>query len=347
MTKRRCILVHKGLATFTQGDIDLLRETHEVVVLANRFPSGAMSLLGQFELLLRVLWYLPGSAFLFVWFADYHSLLPCAAARLLGKPAYVVIGGFDAAHLPEFNYGGHQSAFRSWCIRTTCRLATRVLPVSEFTRRCLSGFVSAAVMDKAKMIYNGVDFERFYLKEAVRPPSVITICGAESVDRLRLKGGDVFVAAANDNPDLPFVIVGLQGAAERWVRERASENLTILPWVKHGELPALLNEQTVVCQFSRYESFGVALVEGMACGCVPVGCSFTATGELIAGAPGVVVAELTPEVVSAAVREAVGLASPAVARAVRAHVVSRFSRERRREALRELLGLRSEGSGQS
>jgi hypothetical protein len=41
----------------------------------------------------------------FGWFASWHTFWPVLFARLMRKPAVVVIGGYDTARMPEISYG--------------------------------------------------------------------------------------------------------------------------------------------------------------------------------------------------------------------------------------------------
>src|SRR5690606_1217161 len=64
------------------------------------------------------------------WFADYHAVLPVRIGRALGVPVAVVLGGFDAIHVPELGYGVYGSRWRAPLARYVLRHADLLLPVS-------------------------------------------------------------------------------------------------------------------------------------------------------------------------------------------------------------------------
>ncbi|NOZ60280.1 MAG: hypothetical protein GXO74_01225, partial [Calditrichaeota bacterium] len=53
----------------------------------------------------------------FVWFADYHSLLPVIFSRIFGKKSVVMLGGMDAVKLPEVKQGVYLRPFRGLCAK--------------------------------------------------------------------------------------------------------------------------------------------------------------------------------------------------------------------------------------
>ena len=62
-------------------------------------------------------------------FADWHTALLAFFARLYRKSWIIVIGGFDAFHLPEFNYGVYNRKFRGWCAKYSIRNASWFFPI--------------------------------------------------------------------------------------------------------------------------------------------------------------------------------------------------------------------------
>jgi len=67
----------------------------------------------------------------FCWFAGWHSLAPVLLARLLRKPAVVVVGGYDTANLPEAGYGSQRGGMRRLVARSIIHNATHLIANSH------------------------------------------------------------------------------------------------------------------------------------------------------------------------------------------------------------------------
>lgn len=334
----KCLFVHKGLSTFTANDLELLREEFEVKEVTTKHQYGLAFFLGQLAVLWQVLRGLWGAQFVFIWFAGYHALLPAFIFWLARKRVYLVIGGYDAAYLPEIKYGGHIKPLLKWCIVQSCKFSTKILPVSEFAEAQILRHLPSRSKDKSIVIHNGINYELMCEQRGViRKSLVATICGGSTLIRLKVKGIDFYLKVARATPEVQFLLVGLSGEALEWVLKHKTKNVEIIPWVENAELPRLLSEISVICQFSRYEAFGVALVEGMACGCVPIGSTFTATKEIVEGTPGLLIDELEVLQGVEAVREALTLTNELVRAKLRTTVVRKFSLDIRKQALLTLL----------
>ena len=68
------------------------------------------------------------------WWASWHTFLPFTLAWLLRKPSLLIVGGFDTAAEPEFNYGFQLGGPRAWLSRLTMRSARVLMTNSEYSR---------------------------------------------------------------------------------------------------------------------------------------------------------------------------------------------------------------------
>jgi len=243
---------------------------------------GFRHVIKQVQMLFWLLLNVPGAAVLYVWFCDYHTLLPVLVARLFGVKSVVVIGGYDAAYRPDLNYGAHVRWLRGKIVRWSCRLTDQLLPVSNHTEASLAQILGDWTLSRSNVIYNGVDLAIF------SPPDepgdrtgVICVSTCNDIRTAKTKGLDVLVAAAARLPDISFRIVGLGEIAIEWLSARAGSNMTLEGKVPQSALLDYFRRAKVVCQVSRSESFGLALAEGMACGCVPVATRETGMEELL------------------------------------------------------------------
>ncbi|HTR97342.1 MAG TPA: glycosyltransferase family 4 protein [Candidatus Acidoferrales bacterium] len=267
------------------------------------------------------------------WFASWHAIVPALIARLLHRPFFVVVGGYDTACLPGIDYGHRRGGFKAWVAESVMALATRVIAISEFT----VGEVTAMGVpaERIALIPLGLDPARYHCAD-VRDRDLVVTTGGVYRSNLTRKGLAVFVRAAAECPELHFALVGpwVDDAIEE-LRAFAGPNVKFTGWLAHEEKVALLGRAGVVVQASQHEAFGLALAEGMVCGAVPV---VTRAGALpwVAGGTGVVVDSQDAVALAGAIRSARALA-PAAGQAARARVLAEFSLERRAERLGRLL----------
>lgn len=307
----RVAYFYREMSEYIQIELDFLRERHEVTVVEcrSRWPRPVQ------------LWRLVAACDVaMAWFASWHSLFPALACRLLGKPMVVTVGGYDTATGPNSGYGGDRGWFKRWITRTTMRLATRIVVVSEFTRR----ETAALGIDPARLVLglHGLDPSRYVYPGIAREDVVVTV-GGVNASNLTRKGLEPFVRAAARLPRLRFVVIGAwtDGAIES-LRAIATPNVIFTGRLSHGEKVAWLWRSRVVVQASRHEAFGLSLAEGMLCGAVPVVTDAGALPEVV-GDTGVVIASQEPAAIAAGVCRA--LESARTAGSGRANACARAS----------------------
>lgn len=271
--RERILVVSPNNSSFVRQDVEILSRDFEVFQFVFGSRKGMMMLVFQAKLFFWLVWNLPKSKGVFIWFADYHSLLPIFLSKILGKKSFQVIGGFDAAKLPEYNYGGHNKSIRHWIISISCRNATKILAVSHFVLRELQKQTNEDYLDKATVIHNGIDLNIFDLQpeyDTTAREGVICVSLAETQMRIKIKGLDLFAEVARRTPDIKFSLIGVSGEAKQSLEKLEIRNLKLVEPIKRSELLSYFNVSKLVCQFSRFESFGMALAEGMLCGCIPI-----------------------------------------------------------------------------
>lgn len=116
------------------------------------------------------------------------------------------------------------------------------------------------------MIYNGVDLNIF-VPAGVKEKMVLTVG-----NKIKLKGIDTFIAAAWHHPDNTFVVIGIHEDSITDLQRYCNipDNLILVEDVPYDDIAEYYQRAKVYCQLSYRESFGVALAEAMACGCIPV-----------------------------------------------------------------------------
>lgn len=219
------------------------------------------------------------------WFASGHSFIAVLISKMLGKRSIVVAGGFDVAYEPEISYGQYtigrdKRLYADYVLKN----ADLILAVSRFTEREV---LARAKPRMIRVIYNGIDTDKF-VPEREKENLVITVASGTK-DVIRLKGIDAFARASERIPDTRFLVLGLQDNDREILEARyLFPNLKLCGRMSQTDLIRCYQKARVYCQLSYRESFGVALAEAMACGCVPVVTERAALPE-VAGDAGIYV----------------------------------------------------------
>ncbi len=316
----RIAYFYREMSEYIQIDLRMLREQHEVTVVGcpHRWPRPFAT------------WRTVAAAdVVWTWFASWHALLPGLVARLQGKPFVVCVGGYDTACMPQIGYGHQRGGIRKVVARAVLALATRLLPVSEFTVHELRAL--RIPESRTTLVPLALDASRYASTRAREAALVVTV-GGVNASNLTRKGLESFVRAAAFCPHLRFVVVGawMDDAVEH-LRALASPNVAFSGWASHTEKADWLARAGVVVQASQHEAFGLSLAEGMLCGATPV---VTRAGSLpwVAGGTGVVVDSQDPEALAAGVQAACAL-GPRAGETARARVLAEFTLERRAAGL--------------
>jgi len=154
--------------------------------------------------------------------------------------------------------------------KTTLPLADKIISVNRAEIRRLINYWKVP-REKIAYIPNGVDTEFFKpISSVKKSDNVILFVG----NLVKDKGVDVllkaFAKCKSRVKDLRLIIVGegpLRNSLEKTVKFLGlSESIRFLGRVTHEELVNIYNMASVTVLPSRYESFGLVLVESMACG---------------------------------------------------------------------------------
>jgi glycosyltransferase involved in cell wall biosynthesis len=273
------------VSTFVSNDVEILSRKFELDAIDAKIGKGGEAIVNLIKLHLRIISSLFKSDALFFWFADYYTLIPTLVARLLGKPVFVVAGGFDITYLPELGIGARAKPARWFAVRHTFRYCTHIFPVSQDTQNDLDD----AVPDHkpSTMIYNAVRTAIYHFRNDLPRTNILTVSQADSIPEFTRKGLDKVIEIARMMPHLPFRVIGLRGAGFDEAKRLSDglSNVTVLPGrIPLDDLLVDFWQAKIYLQPSIEERFGVSVAEAMSCGCIPIVAPVNALKEVVGNA---------------------------------------------------------------
>jgi len=333
MAKRSILFFYVNFSSFVKADYEILSSFANVTKY--QFDPGkglintGIKVLKQFLFLMIHIW---RHQAVYVWFADYHSLLPVIFARLFGKKSYVVIGGYDICRERSLNYGAFCSSFRGFFTARTIRHCTVNLTVSNYVDRKVQ-FVFPRV--RHEMIYNCIRLDSpengYHAKENL----ILCVALLDSKRTYLRKGIDTFLNLSLSLPEYHFVLIGPNRDSLSLFPNPLPENVEVFERLPHHELIAYFQKATFYCQLSRVEIFGVAIGEAMLHGCIPLVTNVGGMPEVI-GKEGFIVSR-NSEKIAVQIRNLAKQDNTAMREACRQQILNHFSVNQRRDSIMKIL----------
>jgi len=331
-TNRTLLFVTMGFPSFIREDLDLFRRHFRVRTFLYR-PSRSIlpNVWRQVRLFVWLILNTPRSQAVIVWFADYHAFLPVLFSGLFGRKSVVMLAGYDVTRIPELNYGVFSNPIRSACARFAISRADVLAPVAR------------ALIDKARLhvpairgrivhVPFGFDASQWFC-DTPKENLVLTVGFADDETRIRIKGLDFFVRAAERLPHVRFAVIGLGGDAQQ--RLKAPPNVRFFGKLPRSALREFYSRAKVYAQLSLSEGMPNVVCEAMLCECVPVGTDAGGIPETI-GDAGFILAGRDADAAARMIEKAIRLASIMGKRA-RTRVVRSFTTQSRHAKLVSLL----------
>lgn len=266
--KKKILFIYTTFSTFVKTDFEILSQKYDVVkyqfIPVKGIGKTIVQFTKQFFFLLFNNWRF--DAF-FIWFADNHSFLPVLFAKVLRRKSFLVVGGYDVVKMPELNYGVFISKIRGYFAIFSMKHSTLNLAVSKNVERKVRWI---AKKSNTRLLYNSVNIPAQNNRQVKKEDLVITVGLITSERTFFLKGIDTFVKVAEMLPEFRFKVIGMSKDLPYTVLNNRPQNVEWVDRVSHHELEVYYKKAKVYCQFSRSESFGVAIVEAMNFGCIPV-----------------------------------------------------------------------------
>ena len=293
-TRIRILFVYYSrLPSFVRNDLEILKRHFAVKEL--RIPTfrNPLNIFKLLFLIARV-------DLVYTWFAGTNAFFAVLFSKLLGKKSVVVVGGYDVAYVPEIGYGSLLSPLGRVKVKFVLRHASMVLPVSKSTA---TEMLRVARPKKFEIVYNGIDVDKFK-PSGEKEDLVITVANVVSNSTVKLKGLNTFVEASFYLPNIPFIVIGkCNGIVVEHLKKKGGSNLIFAGYYTGEALINYYRKAKIYCQLSAHESFGVALAEAMACGCIPIVTKRYALPEVV-GDTGFYVPYNDPKATAEAIKKA-------------------------------------------
>jgi len=294
--KIKILFVYPHLSSFIKTDLEILQRHFDVI-------PHQWTRTRDIKNMLRVIWYILRTDLSFIWFAGGHAARVVFLSKLFRKKSIVVVGDYEVAYVPEINYGLMLNPKSARRVNYVLKNADKVLAVSEFNKREILKCMNEKENEKVKLIYHGVDYNKFKPQGEKDNRLVITV-GYVTNSNLKRKGLETFVRAAKFLPDVEFVLIGKHiDDSIRYLKSIAPVNVKFTGFVSEDDLLKYYQRAKVYVQVSAHEGFGLSLAEAMLCECVPVVTNKGAIPEVV-GDTGFYVPYGDPKATAEAIKEA-------------------------------------------
>lgn len=275
--------------SFIKTDIQILEKNFEVIHDYHLWKNKKAIPLYFLKQAYKIFRHRNEVSHILVSFARYLSIVPVILGKLLNIKVSVILHGSECADFKEINYGVINKPILKHALKYTFKYAYTLLPVSEslvytennyfFRDRIIKQgykYFYPNIRTPFKIIFNGIDTQKW--KNINHIPKVknqfITVL---SEGQFLRKGCDLIIEIASQFPDCKFFIVGLNAPANISI----PTNIQFYKYQPPSELLKLYSSSRFYFQLSNFEGFGVALIEAMACECIPIVSNINMMPEII------------------------------------------------------------------
>lgn len=194
-----------------------------------------------------------------------------AATKLIHRRRLVASthGGFFHTSFAS----GLKKAYFQTITRAASGLFDRVIASSRNDGEMFAGLVAAR---RLEVIENGVDVEKFHDRAAAEPQRTLIYFGRWSANKGLLEALHLFHKLQARDPRWRLIIAGREydydrrSLGLRVAELKLSEKVMLVPNPPYAELAELLGQASYFVGLSRHEGFGLAAVEAMSAGLIPL-----------------------------------------------------------------------------
>lgn len=325
---RKILMVCQSMSPFVERDVRILEDMGNEVKPFLWDPKDLLKLALKIGPAVR------GSTHIISWFIGDHSFFSSLWARTFGRKSLVILGGWDAARLPEIPYGAwcNPSRTQQYRLRHSISWPNEAWVVEESMIERVSSYSG---IERAFRVVPTIFDSEVFKCEDEKADQVATVLAVEDDSRAVLKGLPDFIEVARRIPEVPFLVVGVsQKFLQRFGDIPA--NMKATGYLSTEPLSELLSQTKVYCNFSLSEGLNNSLCEAMLCECVPVVADIPGNLAAIRNDQGLSALSATPHDVDSFV-DLIKTGLKSDGRPYRNLIISKFPPSKRIEAFRRFL----------
>ena len=110
---------------------------------------------------------------------------------------------------------------------------------------------------------------------------MIYVAAGDTINRMKIKGVDRFIELVSRNSEDQFILIGPSKDALDWINGFRLKNIEVIPQIERGALKEYYNRSQYIGLFSRFEAFGMVILEGMCNGCIPLVLKTNGSAEIL------------------------------------------------------------------
>lgn len=346
----KALFIMPTASSFMKTDLEILGEIMPTKgVFLNQNKDKAKYLLNVIKMVFTLI-ISPKTKLALCWFADYHAAAMVMICRLLNKKSIVMLGGYDAVHYPEFEYGVYHHKWRSRFASYALRNCSHIVAIHEDLLSSDNLYYNPEghpegvfrlvkeLKTPASVLHNCLTKEPQIKPQEIREKQILCVGTTPRFQDFYNKGYDMLIAAAKHFSDWKFIFVGID---DRWLSQieeifqiSKMNNIEIHSVLPHEKVLELMAISDIYAQISISEGMPYSLVEAMFMGCKPIGSKVTGIPTIM-GDWGVVCAHRDEKLMIQALQE---LMDQEIDRdAMSADIKQRFSPSVRAKKLFEII----------
>jgi glycosyltransferase involved in cell wall biosynthesis len=254
--KSKLLFLSSYSSHFVLADLAILQKHFQVEKLV--FSKKSKTIFHKTITFLKIAFAVSRNKLVFCWFADFPAFVAILFAKIFSRKVIVLVGGYETSDIP--NYGGLQSRSAN-LIKFTIKNADKVITVSQFLSQELK---TLNLREDATAIHLAINSSSHPVSNKNK---IILTCGSVTSDLYKIKGIDVFAKATKNFKAHKKIIVGDFDKKIKNQLLKINPELEFVGRLTHERFLTLLSESEIYCQFSRRESFGMALLEAINANC--------------------------------------------------------------------------------